>query len=133
MAPNPFTKYANAIALRENAMQTNAANISNMSGALQDVAAQTGAGTINPNEIPVLGAVSNQTGTIKAQSDLRIKQSKATSKRMPNYVSGYRSYLQWRYPTRYGGGGSGTGTSTNSSYGYNIPALGDPTGFGGIK
>lgn len=131
MAPNPFTKYANAIALRENAMQTNAANISNMSGALQDVAAQTGAGTINPNEIPVLGAVSNQAGTIKAQSDLRIKQSKATSKRMPNYVSGYRSYLQWRYPTRYGGGGNDT--STNSSYGYNIPALGDPTGFGGIK
>jgi hypothetical protein len=132
MAPNPFTKYANAIALRENAMQTNAANISNMSGALQDVAAQTGGNVINQNEIPVLGAVSNQAGTIKAQSDLRIKQSKATSKRMPNYVSGYRSYLQWRYPTRYGGG-DGSGTSTNSSYGYNIPALGDPTGFGGIK
>jgi hypothetical protein len=131
MAPNPFTKYANAIALRENAMQTNAANISNMSGALQDVAAQTGGNVINQNEIPVLGAVSNQAGTIKAQSELRIKQSKATSKRMPNYVSGYRSYLQWRYPTRYGGGGSGT--TANSPYGYNIPALGDPTGFGGIK
>jgi hypothetical protein len=50
---------------------------------------------------------------------------------LPGYVTNYRNYLRWRYPSRYGIKKGTTGSSTNyttdfKQSGADIADLGDP-------
>jgi hypothetical protein len=121
-----FDKYVNAIAMRESAMRDQAAGLGNMSGSLQNVAAQTGApSAINPAEVPsIAGLASLQAGATNLSTG-REKEQVKTVKNLPKYMSAYKNYLQWRYPTRYGSGGGGL----SNPYGdYDVPGLPGITG-----
>ena len=135
MADAPFTRFANAVVARESALRGNAANTLNMTGSLQDIAAQTGApGQINPSEIPSVAGLASQQAYINTTSKAREANTKEKVRQMPSYISGYRSYLKWRYPNRYGGGSkTNYATTPNVSNYYGIEPLGEPQGFGGIK
>jgi hypothetical protein len=135
MADAPFTRFANAVAQRENALRGNAANTLNMTGSLQDIAAQTGApGAIQASEIPAVAGLASQQAYVNSASRSREATTKEKVRQMPSYISGYKSYLKWRYPTRYGGGsGNDYSTTPNLNDYYNIEPLGEPQGFGGVK
>ena len=122
----PYQKYADALAMREQAFREQNPNRMNISGMLQP-----GQGTpssppsaINPNDIPSVGALANMQAISGTQSTARETQGKAAVKRLPQYVDAYRNYLKWRYPTRYGGG---SGYTTGGSLGsYEVPGIPDP-------
>jgi hypothetical protein len=137
---NPFYNYANDVAMREQALQTNAANGLNMGSSLQNIANQVGMqGTINPSDIPSVAGLANTQASINTSSKLRTENSKSVVSNLPSYVNSYRNYLRWRYPSRYGVK-KGTGTSTSTNYttdfqqaGGDITDLNDPfapPGFG---
>lgn len=122
----PYQKYADAIAMREQALREQNTNRLNISGMLQP-----GQGTpssppsaINPNEIPSVGALANMQAVSSTQSTARQNQGQAAVKRLPKYVDAYRSYLKWRYPTRYGSGGGGGGAPSIGA--YEVPGIPDP-------
>ena len=122
----PFQRFSNEIAARQAALQAETANITNMSGALSSIAAQTGnpGAVYSQAEIPSIGGLANMKATTDTMSNQRITNSKNQVKDLPGYVKSYRSYLKWRYPSRYGGSsGSSYGVTPNTSYGYSIDDL----------
>ena len=125
-----FTKYANAIAMREAGLRDRAQGLSNMTLPVQSVAQQTGASSpINPDEVPSIAGLASMRAGVSSMSDIRQKQNVKQVKNLPKYTSAYRNYLQWRYPTRYGGGSG----STQNPYGdYDVPQLPGITGLPGM-
>jgi hypothetical protein len=121
----PFARFSNEIAAREAALQADLANVANMSGSLSSIAAKTGnpSAVYSQSEVPSIGGLANMQATTNTLSNQRVTNSKNQIKDLPGYVKSYRSYLQWRYPTRYGSGGSDYSTTPNGSYGYDIPDL----------
>ena len=131
---NPFAKYANSVAMREQALQTNASDALNMTSSLQSIANQTGMqGTINPADIPSVAGLANTQAGVSASSNLRSKNTTQMVKGLPGYIKSYNNYLRWRYPSRYGGK---TGTNYSTDYtqsGYDPADIADPfapPGFG---
>lgn len=117
MADSEFSKYANAVAMRESALRQQAANIANMGSTIQQMGVQTQApGQINPAEIPTVAGLANLQATAQTQSSLRAERAKTTTARLPAWQKSYRSYLQWRYPSRYGGGNTYNYTAPAGSY-----------------
>ena len=138
-APRPFGDYADAVALRELGLRQDTTNALNMTGALKDIAARTGMqGTFNPSDIPSVAGLANQQASIKSTSMNRADQTDAVVDSLPAYVTNYRNYLRWRYPSRYGIKKTKTGSSTNyttdfQQSGVDIGDLADPyepKGFG---
>lgn len=125
-----FTKYANAIAMRESGLRDQAQGLSNISVPLSAVEAQVNApSAINVNEIPSVAGLASMQAGVSNLSNIREKQNVKQVKNLPKYVSAYRNYLQWRYPTRYGGGGG----NTQNPYGdYDVPQLPGITGLPGM-
>ena len=127
----PFGAYADAVAMRELGLRQDTTNALNMTGALKDIAAQTGmGGTINPSEIPSVAGLASQQANIKSTSMNRANRTNNAIDSLPGYVSSYRNYLRWRYPSRYG---TKKDTSSTSNYtndfqqsGADIADLGDP-------
>ena len=122
-AKPPFTRFAESIAKREKGVREDIAPRLQMGdtdiatgqplpqGAdtpLQRIAEQTGGGPINPAELPMVSYLTNQYNVLKGQSQAREELASAQVKRLPEYMTAYRSYLKWRYPNRYGAGKSGT-------------------------
>jgi type II secretory pathway pseudopilin PulG len=131
---NPFARYANSVAMREQALQSNTSNALNMTNSLQDIASQTGMqGTINPADVPSVAGLANTQASIAASSNLRSKNTTEMVKGLPSYVKSYSNYLRWRYPSRYGGA-KGTNYSTDfTQSGYDPADIADPfapPGFG---
>lgn len=124
MVSGPFSRFANATEQRELEMQAKLANISNMTGSLSDIAAQTGltGGSIDSSAIPSVGGLANMKATGGTLSNQRIINSKNQIKGLPGYVKSYRSYLQWRYPSRYGAG-TDYSVTPNTNNGYDIPDI----------
>jgi hypothetical protein len=121
-----YKPFRDAVEAREQAFREQVPNVLNVSSLLQP-----GQGTpssppsaIDPNEIPSVGALANMKAISGTQSTARQDQNKSAIKRLPQYVDAYRSYLKWRYPTRYGGKGGGGGGGMLGS--YDVPGLGDP-------
>ena len=126
---NEFSKYANALAMREQEFRGKSANIANMAGPLQSIAAQTGApSNIDPSEIASVAGLANIQAVANNQSSEREKAGKRTVKRMPSYVKAYKNYLQWRYPTRYGGSSGYYGGGSDFDVAP-LPDLMPPTGY----
>ena len=99
----PFGDYANAVAMRELGLRQDTTNTLNMTSALQDIATRTGmGGTINPSDIPSVAGLANQQASIKSSSMNRADRTDAVVDSLPGYVTSYRNYLRWRYPSRYG-------------------------------
>lgn len=124
-----FRDYANSVAMREAGLRDRAEGLANMSSTLTDVAASTGApAAINPAEIPSISGLASMRAGVSDLSSTRQTQQNRQIKNLPKYVSAYRNYLQWRYPTRYGRG-SGGGVPASNPYGqYDVPALPGITG-----
>jgi hypothetical protein len=126
---NEFSKYANALAMREQGFRGESANIANMAGPLQSIAAQTGApSNIDPSEIASVSGLANIQAVASGQSQEREKVGKRSVKRMPSYVKAYKNYLQWRYPTRYGGSSGYYGGGNDFDLAP-LPDLMPPTGY----
>lgn len=99
----PFGAYADAVALREHSLRQNTTNTLNMTNSLQDIATRTGVqGTINPTDIPSVAGLANQQANIQSTSTNREGRSSDVVASLPGYVTSYRNYLRWRYPSRYG-------------------------------
>lgn len=126
-----FSEYANALAMREKGFRETSPNIAAMTGPLESIASQTGApSSINPQEIAAISGLANLQAVANTQSTERQQAGSRLAKRMPNYVKSYRNYLQWRYPSRYGGGAS-SGYPTGSDFQIgDLPAIEPPKGFG---
>lgn len=126
-----FSEYANALAMREKEFRSTSPNIAAMTGPMQSIEAQTGApSSINPQEIAALSGLANMQAISNTQSTQRQKEGARLAKRMPKYVESYRTYLKWRYPSRYGGGtGSSYPTGSDFTVG-DLPAIVPPKGFG---
>jgi hypothetical protein len=117
---NEYSKLANAMAMREQGYRSTAENTANMAGPMQSIAAKTGAPSqIDPSEIASIAGLANIKAVSNEQSTQRETAMNRQAKRMPSYVKAYRNYLQWRYPTRYGGGGGGGGALSS----YTVPSL----------
>ena len=131
---NPFAKYANSVAMREQALQTNASNALNMTSSLQSIADQTGMqGTINPADIPSVAGLANTQAGVTASSNLRSKNTTEAVKGLPSYIKSYSNYLRWRYPSRYGGKKGTNYTTDFQQAGSDFTDLADPfapPGFG---
>lgn len=123
----PFARFANSVAMREAAFQGDTANTLNMEGALQGIAQRTGMqGTINPSEIPSVAGLANTQAYAVNSSNLRSAGTTATVKSLPGYIKSYRNYLQWRYPSRYGGAKGTNYTTDFTQSGYEPEDLPDP-------
>ena len=131
----PFGQYADAVAMRELGLRQDTTNTLNMTNSLQDIAAKTGMqGTINPSDIPSVAGLANQQANIKTTSMNRAENANAVVDSLPGYVTNYRNYLRWRYPSRYGikktnsnSGSSSTNYTTDfQQSGADINDLPDP-------
>lgn len=127
MADSPFTRYANAIAMREGALRTDVPAVLNMTGTLSDIASKTGApGALEGNEIPAVANLANRKSYLDATSRTREESSQRAIKQLPKYVSSYRNYLKWRYPSRYGGKTGTNYTTDFTQSGADIADIKDP-------
>lgn len=124
MADMPYGRYAASVTGTESALQRGSENVANMSGGLQDIAGKTGASEISASEIPSIGGLANMKANINTQSAARMSNNLRMVKGLPAYASGYRQYLMWRYPTRYGSSGSSSTTTNYTPGGVPIPELG---------
>ena len=128
----PFGQYADAVAMRELGLRQDTTNALNMTNSLQDIATKTGMqGTINPSDIPSVAGLANQQASIKSTSMNRADRTDAVVDSLPGYVTSYRNYLRWRYPSRYGIKKSTTGSSPNyttdfQQSGSDIADIADP-------
>lgn len=134
MADGPIRRGINE---RETALQSDVERISNMGPTLQNIAAQTAAPEqFNAGEIPSVGYLANLKAGAQAASSLRKSEANRLINRLPSYTKGYRDYLKWRYPTRYGGKGSSnpyggpTGATTDWASILNMPGI---TGAPGME
>jgi hypothetical protein len=123
-----YKPFRDVVAAREEAFREQVPNVLNVSSLLQP-----GQGTpssppsaIDPNEIPSVGALANMKAISGTQSTARQEQNKSAVRRLPQYVDAYRSYLKWRYPTRYGGRGGGNASGGPALSGYDVPGIPDP-------
>ena len=115
--------------------------VGNMTGSLTDIAKMTGGPSqFDAGDIPSVGYLANLKANLSEASKLRESNATRQLKGIPSYTQGYRAYLKWRYPSRYGGGsGSSSGTisnpnSLNPNAWQNSIAVGDITsapGYGG--
>jgi hypothetical protein len=112
--------------------------LSDMQPALQSIAAKTKApGQISAEDVPTAYGLAQRLATSK--SGVTSSQGYATKKisGLPQYVAGYRSYLRWRYPKRYGGGSGETTYIPKGGSGINInvalPPVSAPPAFPGAK
>lgn len=128
----PYTKYANAIAMRESGLRDQAQGLANMSVPLSEVGAQVNApSAINASEVPSIAGLASMQAGVSNLSDIREKQNVRQVKNLPKYTTAYKNYLKWRYPTRYGGGSS---SSLSNPYGdYDVPQLPGITGLPGMR
>lgn len=128
MADGPIRRGINE---REAALQSEVGRISNLGPTLQQIAAQTaGPEQFNAGEIPSVGYLANLKAGAVGASELRKGEANRAINRLPQYIKGYRAYLKWRYPNRYGGGGGGYGGSAGSNVDYG-DILGDMPGITG--
>lgn len=112
--------------------------LSDMQPALKAIATKTGApGQINVEDVPSAYGLAQRLATNK--SGVTSSQGYATKKisGLPQYVAGYRSYLRWRYPKRYGGGSGDTtyvpkGTSP-ININVSLPPVSTPPVFPGAQ
>ena len=103
MADGPIRTRINA---GESALRENIATLANINPALSQISQQTGGpADIPANEIPSIGALANMQAIGQSTSQARSNQANALINSLPQYTKGYRAYLKWRYPSRYGGGG----------------------------
>lgn len=129
---NPFSRYANSVAMREAQLQADSANALNMTNSLQDIGQRVG-GTINAADIPSVAGLANTQAYVTASSNLRSKKTTENVKGLPAYVESYRNYLRWRYPSRYGSKTSTSYTTDFQQGGADIPDLSDPYAPPGMK
>jgi hypothetical protein len=127
----PFGDYANAVAMRELGLREDTTNALNMTSSLKDISAKTGmGGTINPSDIPSVAGLASQQAGIKSSSMNRANRTNEAIDALPGYVSSYRNYLRWRYPSRYGikkGTDSSPSYTTDFQYsGADIEDIADP-------
>jgi hypothetical protein len=113
--------------MREAELQGNTANTLNMNNSLQGIAERTGMqGTINPLEVPSVAGLANTQAYIAGSSKLRSADTTAKVKGLPGYVTSYRNYLRWRYPSRYGGGTGTNYTTDFTQSGADVADIADP-------
>lgn len=134
MADGPIRRGINE---RETALQGDVERISKMGPTLQEIASQTaGPEQFNAGEIPSVGYLANLKAGAQAASSLRKDEANRLINRLPGYTKGYRDYLKWRYPTRYGGKGSSnpyggpTGGVPDWASILNMPGLTEVPGMG---
>lgn len=123
----PYSRFSSSVAGNEASFRGGIENISNMSGGLQDIAARTGADQITSEGIPSIGGLANMKANVGTQSNLRQSNVTRQVKGLPAYASGYRQYLMWRYPNRYGSGSSSAYTTDFGIGTPSIPTLGSPS------
>lgn len=124
---NAFARYANSVAMREGALQANTANALNMTSSLKSIGERVGMqGTIDPTEIPSVAGLANTQAYVNASSDLRSSNTTAAVKSLPGYVTSYRNYLRWRYPSRYGTKSTPSYTTDFTQSGYDVADISDP-------
>ena len=112
----------------ESALRENIATLANINPALSQISQQTGGpADIPANEIPSIGALANMQAIGQSTSQARSNQANALINSLPQYTKGYRAYLKWRYPSRYGGG------SSNSVYPVVIGGGGNKTGGSNLQ
>lgn len=110
MADGPIRSDINQ---REAALRRDVENIADMPPTLQQIAVSTGApGDINPGEIPTVGYLANLKAAAQTSSQARANRANVTINNLPGFKKSYRSYLEWRYPSRYGK------KSTGKTYDY---------------
>jgi hypothetical protein len=115
---NPQTNadYKQAINWRSQNTAQDIARLSNMAPDLLRLGQQTGgAGAINIEDVPSAYGLAQRMAGAKGDVQSSQTSSLASINRLPQYVKGYRSYLKWRYPKRYGGGSSSDGSYTGAS------------------
>jgi hypothetical protein len=117
--------------MRELGLRQDTTNTLNMTSSLQDIATKTGMqGTINPSDIPSVAGLASQQAYIDTTSTNRASRANAAIDSLPGYVSSYRNYLRWRYPSRYGikkGTDSSPNYTTDFQYsGADIEDIADP-------
>jgi hypothetical protein len=118
---------------RESQFRSEVDRISNMGPTLQNIAAQTaGPEQFNVGDIPSVGYLANLKAGAQMSSQARGDMANRQINRLPQYVKGYRSYLQWRYPTRYGGGDGGYGSSSGGASTDYTGILGPLPGITGV-
>lgn len=125
----------------ENTFQSNLGALSNIAPAATDIAsAAAGPANFNPGDIPSVGYLANLQASMKQASETRKGAANTAINALPQYVKGYRSYLKWRYPNRYGGGSGSTygytgnssgGGSTDYTAGLTLPNVAAPPSYGG--
>lgn len=129
----PYSRFLSSVAGNESALRGGVENIVNMSGGLQDIAARTGADQISSAGIPSIGGLANMKANVGTESKLRESNVARQVKGLPSYASGYRQYLMWRYPTRYG---SGSSSAYTTDFGFSSPpiaSLGSPSKPGSFE
>lgn len=125
MAAGPIRRSINT---GEKTLRSDIANMKNMAPSLQAIDQNTGApGAINANEIPMVGMLANQAATSTTASQARADLANKQINALPQYKTGYRAYLKWRYPNRYGGGSSNGYQVVTGGGGVGNPVGGLPT------
>lgn len=107
MAKNPYAKYAEAVASREQGLRGGLKNVFNTVGEAEDIALATGAGgPINLYEVPAIAGLASMKAYVDTKSQAREEEARRKIGDLPDYVKSRQQYLRWRYPSRYGMGGS---------------------------
>ena len=107
--PQNAADYQAAINWRTANAQAAVDKLGDMGPALQAIATRTGApGTIAESGIPTAYGLAQRLATSKAPLESSKGYATNKIKGLPQYIAGYRSYLRWRYPKRYGGGSGET-------------------------
>lgn len=114
MSRKDYRRLAEQVATREAGFRENVGGITDMNTSLTQFSAQTGApGTLDYGEIPSVAGLANFKAVAETASQQREDSVDRRRKQLPSYVSSYRKYLKWRYPTRYGDRGSQTYSGVN--------------------
>ena len=91
-------------------------NTGQMDASLQQLSTKAGApGTVNMADLPQGNSFANDLATQKVAANNSAKTNMDLLKKVPEYTTGYKQYLRWRYPKTYGPK-SGSGTVSFPSY-----------------
>lgn len=78
-------------------------NTGQMDASLQQLSAKAGApGTVNMADLPQGNSFANDLATQKVAAKNSAKTNMDLLKKVPEYTTGYKQYLRWRYPKTYG-------------------------------
>lgn len=84
-------------------------NTGEMNASLQQLSAKSGApGTVNMADLPQGNSFANVLATQKVAAKNSAKTNMDLLKKVPEYTTGYKQYLRWRYPKTYGPKSGGT-------------------------